>query len=189
MEHWKPITGYEGFYEVSNLGNVRSVPRKILVKRGEISFFMPSGGKVLKPQKTTHGYVCVWLYGKEWTGNRQGKLYSIHRLVAKEFCDNPNGYNEVNHKNEIKWDNRAENLEWCTHKENTNYGTAQERRAAKRSYVVDQFDLNGKYIATYKSMCEAARQTGVTYSNINNCLTGKYKQAKGFIWKRTPLTE
>lgn len=185
MENWKPVVGYEGLYEVSDLGRVRSIRRITRVIRNGSEVLFPTGGKTLKPQKANHGYKAVWLYGKGGTCKKNGKSFLIHRLVAMAFCPNPNNYNEVNHKNEIKWDNRAENLEWCTHKENTNYGTAQARRVEKQSYMVDQFDLNGNYIATYKSMCEAARITGVTYSNINNCLTGKYRQAKGFLWRRT----
>lgn len=187
MENWKPVVGYEGLYEVSDLGRVRSIEQRRVIMRNGYPVNMRYPATILKPQKLRHGYVGVWLYGKDTVAGKTGKQFSVHRLVAKAFCENPNGYNEVNHKNEVKWDNRAENLEWCTHKENTNYGTAQARRVEKQSYMVDQLDLNGNYIATYPSMCEAARATGVTYSNINNCLTGKYKQAKGFLWRRTPI--
>lgn len=188
MELWKPIVGFEDLYEVSDMGRVRSKPFTKTIYRNGYPIRMPYGGRVLKPQPTRTGYMVVWLYnGEAKLKGRNGKTFQVHRLVANAFVPNTRNLPEVNHLNEDKSDNRAENLEWCTHKENTNYGTAQERRAEKQSYKVDQFDLNGKYVGTHKSMCEASRNTGVPYSNINYCVSGKFKQAGGYIWRRAAV--
>lgn len=105
MEEWKNIIGYEGLYEVSNKGNVRNVRRN----------------KLLKLSKNRYGYIQVYLYKN---GIRTG--LKVHRLVAQAFIENPDNLPEVNHKNEDKIDNRVENLEFCDHKYNVNYGHRTE---------------------------------------------------------------
>lgn len=107
MEKWKEIKGYEGLYEVSTEGNIRSIKT----------------GKIRKPRKS-FGYLRINL-----CKNNIVKYHLVHTLVAKTFLpnNNPELLTQVNHKNEIKDDNRVENLEWCTPKYNTNYGTARER--------------------------------------------------------------
>ena len=108
VELWKVIEGYEDSYEVSNLGRVRSLTR--IDSLGRTRY-----GKVLKPCfDGKHKYLHV---------NLQGKSINIHRLVAKAFIENPNNYNEVNHKDEDKTNNCVTNLEWCDHKYNNNYGS------------------------------------------------------------------
>lgn len=189
MELWKPVVGYEGLYEVSDLGRVRSIRRMIPVVRNGIMYETPIGGNILKPQKLSHGYVGVWLYGKDCIAGKNGKPFSVHRIVARAFCENPNGYDEVNHKNEIKWDNRAKNLEWCTHIENSQYGTRGERIGKKlkngvRSREVYQYTPEGVFVAKYPSMAEAQRSTGYRKGNIWKQMTGKYETAYGYIWKR-----
>ena len=112
MEIWKDIEGYEGLYQVSNYGNVRSLN---YAKAGKV--------KELK-QGNWRGYknVDLWKNGK-------GKSFKVHRLVAQAFIENPNEYLCVNHKDENKQNNHVSNLEWCTHKYNSNYGTGRERVA------------------------------------------------------------
>ena len=172
MEIWKEVKGYEGLYQVSNYGNVRS-------KRG-----------VLKPQARQHGYLGVMLYGKGGHPTKGFKTYSVHRLVAEAFVPNPNGYAEVNHIDEDKTNNRAENLEWCTRKQHTNAGTVQKRRSATltngvRSRAIDQYTLDGKFVAHYPSLAEAFRQTGFAQGNICRNLKGdpKYSHAYGYVWR------
>ena len=127
--------------------------------------------------------MSVWLYD-----GHSRKQFSIHRLVARSFIDNPNGYKEVNHIDECKQNNSAENLEWCDRKYNTNYGTAQKRRSEKitngpKAKAIDQLDLNGNYINTFPSMAEIKRTFGFDQSNIFNAIHGKYTQAYGFKWR------
>ena len=130
-EVWKPVVGFEDRYEVSNLGRLRSFPHETLIcrKRGK-PYVLKKRGVEIVPQPRRHGYMAVWLYGNGGNNGRAGKQYSVHRIVAEAFIPNPNGYAEVNHINEDKTDNRAYNLEWCTHKENSNHGTRGERIGA-----------------------------------------------------------
>lgn len=164
MEHWKPIAGYEELYEVSDLGRVRSL----------------KAGRCLKPQAAGLGYKKVELYR---TGKR--KSVFVHRLVAKAFVPNPSKFLEVNHIDEDKSNNAASNLEWCSRKYNVNYGTCQARRAAAKSIPVNQYDKFGNLIQMFKSLYDADRLLGVSYTSISKCCKGKLKSAGGYIWRYT----
>ena len=130
-EIWKDVVGFEGLYEVSNLGHIRSLPHETVIERKKGKpYVLKKSGSYLTPQPRQHGYMSVWLYGNGGNNGRAGKQYSVHRIVAEAFCYKPEGCNEVNHINENKTDNRACNLEWCTHKENSNHGTRGERIGA-----------------------------------------------------------
>lgn len=171
MEEWKSVVGYEGYYEVSSLGNVRSITR---VKKG----------KVLKPLKRQHGYLGIQLHGKG--GNKRGfKTFSVHRLVAEAFIPNPNNYPEINHIDENKSNNRVENLEWVTHKQNMNCGTLVEKRKgreSKRAKPILQIDKNGEIVAEFRCASDAGRKLNLNYKNIQNSLY-KGQMAYGYIWK------
>lgn len=163
-EEWKPITGYEGFYEVSNLGNVRSVKRNT------------TKGKLLKGNPDKDGYLKVCL-----SKHNIRTTKPIHRLVATEFVERKEETDiVVNHKNENKQDNRSENLEWCDVKYNTNYnGSAYRRMEYKRKRIVA---TKGETKIEFVSVVAAAEYLGVNHSNISSCLTKKYghKTVKGF---------
>jgi hypothetical protein len=109
IEIWKPVKGYEGFYEVSNLGRVKSLDRISARRSREVKL----KGKVLAKRISNHGYITVILYK-----DNKSQATTTHRLVAMAFIDNPHNYNEVNHINLIKDDNRVENLEWCNRSQN-----------------------------------------------------------------------
>ena len=113
MEEWRDIKGYEGRYQISSEGRVRSLDR---IGKNGYSY----KGKILKPRPTKRGYIKA---------NLSGKIYAVHRLVAQAFIPNPNNYPVVNHKDENPSNNCIENLEWCDVKYNINYGTAKKTGA------------------------------------------------------------
>lgn len=162
-EIWRDIKGYENLYKVSNLGNIISLKTN----------------KILKPNKGSNGYLLVHLYNN---GIRSKHLL-IHRLVAEAFLPNPNNYPQVNHKDENVSNNNVNNLEWCDSKYNNNYGTRNKRVSKAKSKSVSKYDLTGNYIATYKSLTEAANLNNLFKGYISNVALGKQKTAGGFIWK------
>lgn len=176
QEVWKDIAGYEGLYQVSNLGNVRSLDHYASNGVKEILY----KGNVLKWHRNKNGYWTVLLCKKSKT-----KRKYIHRLVAEAFLDNADNLSEVNHKDENKKNNCVENLEWCTTKYNVNYGTHQEKRAVSRGMAVVQYDLSGNLINEYYSARKAASMIGKKYGStpIMECCKGKRRTAYGHIWK------
>ena len=174
-EIWKNVLGYEGLYQVSNLGNIKSFIGK---------------EKILKPSTTNNGYPGVNL-----TKDKKIKRYSVHRLVAEAFIPNPNNYPCVNHKDENRTNNRADNLEWCTYSYNNTYGSIQKKKLdsyrgfkhSKESLEKMQnihAEKEGKKIKclttneVFKSIGEASRKYDIKgKSNISECCIGKRKSA------------
>ena len=178
-EIWKPIAGYEGLYEVSNLGRVRSLQNH-WKKKGHIlspgKKFSPSGSRYdLKVSLTKQG-------------ERKNRL--ISRLVAIAFIPNPNNLPQVNHKDENATNNRVENLEWCDGLYNVRYGTgiargieAKNKNNSKGAEKpVAQFSLEGKLLSKYRSAHEAARQMGGEFTHICKCCRGELNSHRGYKW-------
>ena len=163
-EIWCPIKGFEGQYQVSDQGRVKSL--KFDKER------------ILKTGITTDGYLIVGL-----CKNGEHKWYSVHRLVALAFIPNPDNLPQVNHKDEDKDNNSVQNLEWCDQKYNCNYGTRNQRQAEKLSKPVLQFTKDGEFVKEWKSTKDVQMNLGYFHSNISNCCTGKRKSAYNFIWK------
>ena len=178
-EIWKAVEGYEGIYEVSNLGQVRSLDK-------EQPVFGDKGVKIRQGIIKRHnigrtGYHYVML-----VKDGIAKNHRVHRLVANAFVPNPDNLPEVNHKDENKANNRADNLEWCTSKYNANYGTRNERKAEGKRRPVLQLDKDGNVIREYASVTEAAEAVGSSSSHISRCCLGTvkgHKTVKGFYWK------
>lgn len=159
-EIWKDIVGYEGLYQISNYGNIVSIKNR--------------WGKRSKPRNvskhiTEKGYERVGLY----KDNTQ-KLFMVHKLVMLAF--NPmNGENlEINHKNYIRSDNRLENLEWLTHKDNVRYSKAKK---------INQYDLQGNFIKTWDCIRDVEKKLKIDHRQISDCLNERQKTCHGYIWK------
>ena len=123
MEEWRDIEGYEGLYQISNLGHVKSLPKYVFVSNPKFTGYRHTKEKILKNGKTKAGYFCVVLR----KNNTNHQIY-VHRLVAEAFIPNPNKLPEVNHKDENPTNNCVTNLEWCTHRYNSNFGTVNNRK-------------------------------------------------------------
>ena len=170
IEKWKPIDGFEGLYEISNLGRVKSL------NYGK--------EKILKPQNNGKGgylYVELWKNGK-------GKKFRVHRLVASAFLPNPEGFEQVNHINEDKTNNIVSNLEFCDAKYNNNYGTRTKRSAAALSKVVEasRFSDFREICLRFPSTMEAGRND-YKQSAVAACCRGCYCSRgnfyKGLFWR------
>jgi len=162
-EKWIPISGFNGEYEISDFGRVKSNKY--------------NRSKILKLNKHNKGYVKVNL-----TFNK--KVYSkyVHRLVAEAFIKNHHNYKQINHKDENKLNNQCDNLEWCDCKYNINYGNGIKHRKSKLCKKVIQSDLEGNIIKIWNSIIEAEIEGGFTNSNITKCCKGDIKTHGGYIW-------
>jgi hypothetical protein len=177
-EIWKDIEGYEGLYQISNLGNVKVLDRIVnsAIKNNKI---VKRVGKMLK-QYNKQGYMQVTL-----TNNNVRKYFKVHRLVALTFIPNPNNFPQVNHRDENPLNNCVDNLEWCTAKYNCNYGTRntcihKNTRAAR--IKVSQYDLKGNLIKTYNSISEASKIRGVSFNTIRRYCSN-ITNDKCYIWR------
>ena len=172
-EIWKDILGYEGLYQVSNFGRVKSLER--LIKYTENKIVLRKC-RIIKTHTNKCGYVYVVLHKD---GNK--KNYLVHRLVAEVFISNPDNLPQVNHKDENKLNNSVENLEWCDAKYNVNYGTCIERRSKKRGRSVDVFK-NDIFIETITSANLCAKKYKTTQSIIYRCCNKGYFCKKRQKW-------
>lgn len=170
-EIWKYIEGYEGKYQISNFGRVKSLN------------YNKTGKERLLKINFNSGYGIICLFNK----NVRKYLY-IHRLVAQAFLENPLNLPEVNHIDEDKTNNSVGNLEWCDSKYNNNHGTRIERMSKTQtnrkdqSIQIDQFTKSGIYVKTWLSTHDAERN-GFSRKHIIECCKGIYKSHKGYIWK------
>ena len=177
-EVWKDIKGYEGRYQVSNMGRVKSLERTFIDKTGRKQHIKE---RILKPRTDKDGYLRVDLH------NSKAKRFAIHRLVCEAFHENPENKPCVNHIDENKTNNIASNLEWCTVAENNKYGTRPTKiakaNAKNKSKAVGQYTLGGKLIKVWQSTHEVERQLGFASPNISAVARGKRKTAYGYVWK------
>lgn len=177
-EIWKDISGYEEMYQVSNLGNVKSLTREITNRNAKQQI----KERLLK-QNDKGGYLFVVL-------SKGGKIksFAVHRLVAEAFIPNPENKLQVSHLDENPLNNNALNLAWATAKENCNYGKRNERvfkAGVVRPSKVSMYSKDGVFIKKFNSLCEAGLYIGKgkNHSAISACARGKRKTAYGFIWK------
>lgn len=186
IEIWKDIPGYEGLYQASNLGRIKSIERLVNYRWGYKKLLK---GSVLRYYISTNGYTKYVL------SNNIKKTCSGHVLVASAFIPQIEGKNMVNHKDGNKTNNKVENLEWCTCAENMRhaYRTGLMKSHMKGKFgalsptakPVKQFDKKGKFIREFVSGYEAERVTGVIANSISSACTGRKKSAGGFIWQHS----
>lgn len=174
MENWKDVEGYEGIYQVSDIGRVRSIDR--VTNRGR-----RLKGKVLSPAPggRTGDYRSVQLFSLD---GKPARKY-VHQLVAVAFIgEQPSGC-QINHIDEDKSNNSVNNLEWVSASENVNYGTRNNRDAAHKNKAVIQMDpLSMKIIHTYQSATCAEKVTGIRRTHISACCLGNEQTAGGYAW-------
>ena len=170
-EIWRSIKNYEGLYEVSNWGRVRSLGKWVNSKNGSKRFIK---GRVLRPGKNRKGYLQVILC-------KDGvmKSYRVHRLVAQAFLPNPYGLPEINHKDKCKANNRVENLEWCDHPYNAKYSADDW---SKKVYI---YTLDDKLCGLWPSTKECGRN-GFNQSGVSACCRGEQTKHRGFKWSYDP---
>lgn len=182
-EIWNDIKGYEGLYQVSNFGNIKSLYGW---NAGSKKYFKRN--LIMKPKISNTGYYNIVLHK-----NKLSKTYNVHRLVAETFIPNIENKETVNHKDGNKLNNCINNLEWATRSENQlhayNIGLQKPNKTMLNkkgklnplSKKVIQYDLNGNFIKEYSSYTEATQQTNINH--IGDCCNGKIKRAGKYIWK------
>ena len=164
-EYWKDIAGFEGKYQISSLGRIKS-------------YLVDNSGRIMRPMVCTNGYLRIDL-------RKNGRYYKylIHRLVAEAFLPNPNNFEYVNHKDETRDNNCVNNLEWCTKKYNLNYGTIKERQRKAKEIPVLQFTKNGEFVRQWDSSMEVEKTLGWDRSAILRCCNGKQATSHNYVWK------
>lgn len=175
METWKDIKDYEGLYQVSDYGRVKSLPRQGTQTKEE---------RILKPEKTKKGYLQVHL-----CKNGKVKVFRVNRLVAIAFVPNPENKPEVNHKDTNKENNHASNLEWNTRSENQlhAYKTGIQRPKLSKDNILSkkvlQYDLEGNFIKEWNCTKDIQRELNIKNQYISACCLGKTKTTHNYIFR------
>lgn len=181
---WKPIRGYEGYYEISDAGEVKSIDRIVRDTKGKREGKIHRvSGRIMKQTLTSgkgrnDGYLVVNLH-KDGISD----VVPVHLLVAQTFLENTQGLPTVNHIDGNKQNNRVSNLEWASYSDNNTHALRTGLRKPRGTPIV-QYTKDGKLIGVYKSTYEASRVTGLSFNNISHCLNGRAKTAYGFVWEK-----
>lgn len=181
-EVWKQIHSYEGIYEISSYGNVKSLDRYIPNTNGVGKRMIK--GRQMKTCKNNSGYHCITL-----KNNGNSKTLTVHRLVATHFIPNPNHYEDVNHNDECKGNNLVNNLMWMSHKDNINYGD-RNKKASEKLKGTRTLSGNGNAskvinmdtLKEFNTILEASYHYNIPKTGISNCCRNKAKTCGGYEW-------
>lgn len=180
-EIWKDIEGYEGLYQISNLGRVKSLERWVTANWGKTKKLSKQliKEKIRKISYNSNGYALVVL-----AKQGKNKTYLLHRLVASAFVDNPNNLTIVNHKDENPSNNRYDNLEWCDYTYNNTYRDIHLKRNVDNvARKIIQYDLDMNEIKRWNIASDAAKYYDIALSNILKCCKGERTHCAGFKWR------
>lgn len=175
VKEWKDIKGFEGLYQVSTLGEIKSVPRHIKTKAGWIK---PVKERLLKFSVNHKGYKHVGLSKESVV-----KTFSLHRLVAEAFIPNPENKPQVDHINGIKIDNRVENLRWVTNNENMMNPITLEKRGRKSKKIIQRCLVTNRVVNMFLNSQQVENILGFEKSSIRSCARGVQNTAFGFRWE------
>jgi len=191
MAKWKPIKNYEGIYEISSKGEIRSLERKVRIKGGSYRIVKSKNIKLIN-----NGLYYVVGLSKNGTT----KQHFLHRLLAQTFIPNPNNLKCINHINGNKLDNRLKNLEWCTYTHNNREAFrlglnkapkgkdskmfGKRGKEVNSSKIIYQYDINGNFIKKWFCQRDIQRELGFNEKCISNCAVGRQKTDYGYIWKQ-----
>lgn len=189
VEVWRPVVGWEGLYEVSSHGRVRSVECDTIRYRNGKPTPYHKRQQLRKQKSTANGYMLVVLHR-----DSVEKTCLVHRLVAEAFIPNPDNLPEINHKDQDKKNNQTDNLEWCTRKYNMNYGDAHERQRDAVSHPIEQLTMDGQHVAYFRSVKELERLSGGRYyerdiRRVAQSKTTRHSSVYGFRWRFVEKTD
>ena len=192
-EIWKDIKDYEGLYQISNFGRVKSLKRKVKNKNG----YRIVEEKILKNLINDMGYYTVNL-----RKDNQNNIKLIHRLIAENYISNKNNYPIINHIDGNKLNNNIDNLEWCTYSHNIkeafklglnkytykenfkhDYWKNKKGKEHSKSKSINQYDVEGNFIKEWESLTQASRELNINLIYISNVCRGKQRVAGGYKWK------
>lgn len=178
MEQWKPIKDYEGIYEVSSWGRVRSLDRLVTKTEKGTAYTIMQKGRMLMLGKNNNGYLCSHLY-------KDGKRHAVevHRLVASAFIPNPLNLEQVNHKDLDKTNNHVENLEWLSRADNNRHAVRNGAGGGAKLKREVTILRNGKEIGTFPSYSSAAMFLRCKPQDIMNVVGGRQKSARGCTFR------
>ena len=188
MEKWKDVIGFEGLYQVSSLGRLKSLNRKVW--NPGMNCYRTQYSRILSLVTDKGGYLRVTL-----SKDGRVKQYLVHRIVAEAFLPNPNNLPQINHIDECKTNNSVDNLEWCNNEYNCNYGNHNSNISDTQSIPIAQYRLDGTFIKTWKSSREVENVLGYSNVNILRCCNGGFysksrqkfvnvTQAYGYKWRK-----